>query len=148
MSTILFYRINDPYGEFSNFAPFPIKLDGKTWPTSEHYFQAQKFADMKDKEEIRKAKGPMDAARMGRDRNRTLRRDWDRVKDNVMYEVVKAKFIQHTALRELLISTGDTKLIEHTENDRYWADGGDGSGQNMLGLILMRLRAEFAKGQF
>ena len=44
--TINFYSVNDEYGEFSNFAAFPIKLKGKHWPTSEHYFQAQKFLDI------------------------------------------------------------------------------------------------------
>jgi len=32
------------------------------------------------------------------------------------------------------------KLMEHTSRDTYWADGGDGSGENMLGIILMRVR--------
>jgi predicted NAD-dependent protein-ADP-ribosyltransferase YbiA (DUF1768 family) len=40
---IRFYSVGDEYGEFSNFAPYPITLGGKRWPTSEHYFQAQKF---------------------------------------------------------------------------------------------------------
>ena len=44
MKRILFYRVNEPYGELSNFAPFPFELKGKRWPTAEHYFQAQKFA--------------------------------------------------------------------------------------------------------
>lgn len=42
---INFYSTSDDYGDFSNFAAWPIKVDGKTWPTSEHYFQAQKFLD-------------------------------------------------------------------------------------------------------
>ena len=42
----------------------------------------------------------------------------------------------------MLMGTGDAKLVEHTENDDYWGDGGDGSGKNMLGQILMRIRAE------
>lgn len=49
---INFYSTGDDYGDFSNFAAWPIKVDGKTWPTSEHYFQAQKFLDEKYREEI------------------------------------------------------------------------------------------------
>ena len=41
---IHFYSPRDEYGCFSNFFAAPIRLGGKTWPTSEHYFQAQKFA--------------------------------------------------------------------------------------------------------
>ena len=58
-----------------------------------------------------------------------------------MYDAVYAKFTQHEELKELLLSTGDTKLIEHTENDAYWGDGGDGKGKNKLGLILMKVRS-------
>ena len=40
------------------------------------------------------------------------------------------------------MATGDAKLIEHTRNDKYWADAGDGSGKNMLGILLMKVREE------
>ena len=39
-----------------------------------------------------------------------------------------------------LLATGDSTIVEHTENDAYWGDGGDGSGKNRLGQILMRVR--------
>ena len=42
----------------------------------------------------------------------------------------------------MLLATGETLLVEHTANDNYWADGGDGSGKNRLGQLLMRLRDE------
>jgi ribA/ribD-fused uncharacterized protein len=141
-TSIKFYGANDEYGEFSNFARYSIKLDAKTWPTSEHYFQAMKFKDEHNQEMIRKAKSPMEAARMGRDRRRPLRRDWESAKDNVMFKAVMAKFTQHSDLRKLLLSTGDAKIIEHTEKDSYWGDGGDGRGKNRLGQILMRVREQ------
>ncbi len=139
-SVINFYSVNDECGEFSNFAPYPISLDGKTWPTSEHYFQAQKFEDDAYREKIRKTKSPMQAARLGRDRKQKLRRDWESVKIGVMRKAVLAKFTQHEDLRELLLSTGESKLVEHTENDDFWGDGGDGRGKNWLGRILMEIR--------
>lgn len=137
---INFYSVSDEYGEFSNFAAFPIKLKGKRWPTSEHYFQAQKFQDSSHQESIRKGRTPMIAARLGRDRKKKLRRDWESVKDNIMRDAVTAKFSQHEELRNMLLATGEAKLVEHTSNDRYWGDGGDGSGKNMLGRILMEVR--------
>jgi len=140
-STISFYSVQDEYGEFSNFALFPITLKGKRWPTSEHYFQAKKFLNLGDQEEIRRARTPMIAARMGRDRRRSLRGDWEAVKVSVMREALDAKFRQHADLTALLLSTGEATLVEHTENDDYWGDGGDGSGKNMLGRLLMDVRA-------
>jgi hypothetical protein len=138
--TINFYLTGEKYGPFSNFSRHPIKLAGKTWSTSEHYFQAQKFVGTQYEEEVRKIKKPSEAAKMGRDRSLPLRKDWESVKDNVMRDAVYAKFTQHEDLKELLLSTGNDKLVEHTVNDSYWADGGDGSGKNMLGIILMEVR--------
>lgn len=140
--SILFYSVSDEYGCFSNFAPYPIRLDGKVWPTSEHYFQAQKFQEEEHQEQIRKTKSPMIAARMGRDRKKPLRSDWEAVKDDVMRKAVRAKFAQHEDLRQVLLATGEATLVEHTANDSYWGDGGDGSGQNRLGHILTEVRAE------
>ncbi len=145
MKQIRFYRLNEPYGEFSNFSPQPIELKCQVWPTSEHYFQAQKFAGTEHEEAVRQAKSPMIAARMGRSRERPLRGDWETVKDDIMREALQAKFRQHPSLRSLLLQTGDAELIEHTRNDGYWADGGDGSGKNRLGELLMELRAELRK---
>ena len=139
---IEFYGVRAAYGELSNFAPFPIFLQGKRWPTSEHYFQAQKFAGTPHEEEVRRARGPRVAAEMGRDRKRPLRGDWEAVKDEVMLAALRAKFTQHADLRALLLGTGDARLIEHTANDSYWGDGGDGSGKNRLGALLMRVREE------
>lgn len=142
MGVIHFYSVSGEYGCFSNFSPHPIKLKGKTWPTSEHFFQAQKFAGTPDEKEVRLAKSPMIAARMGRSRKRPLRKDWESVKDQIMHEAVLAKFTQHADLREVLLATGNAKIVEHTENDHYWGDGGDSSGRNKLGQILMRVREE------
>jgi ribA/ribD-fused uncharacterized protein len=139
---IRFYSTRDEYGCFSNFAAYPIQLGGKTWPTSEHYFQGQKFDDEGHVEAIRQANSPMIAARMGRDRGKPIKKDWEAIKITVMTAAVRAKFTQHQSHRSMLLDTGDAKLVEHSEKDAYWGDGGDGTGKNMLGQILMRIRAE------
>ena len=142
MPRILFYATDKPYGEFSNFSRHSIVLDGLIWPTSEHYFQAQKFAGTPHTEEVRTQPTPMLAAQMGRRRDLPFRSDWNEVKDAVMMSGLRAKFAQHPELRALLMSTGNAQLVEHTTNDAYWADGGDGSGRNRLGELLMELRQE------
>lgn len=88
----------------------------------------------------------MIAARLGRSRKQKLRRDWEPAKVEVMRKAVLAKFTQHEELRSLLLSTGETKLMEHTENDDYWGDG-DGRGKNMLGRILMQVRESLRASQ-
>jgi ribA/ribD-fused uncharacterized protein len=67
------------------------------------------------------------------------------VKDDVMRVAVRAEFAQHADIRETLLATGSVQLVEHTGNDRYRGDGGDGSGRNMLGRILMDVRAELTR---
>lgn len=84
----------------------------------------------------------MVAARMGRSRKRPLRADWETVKDDVMREALRAKFSQHANARDLLLGTGDALIVERTKKDRYWGDGGDGSGLNRLGQLLMEVRKE------
>lgn len=140
MKEIKFYRVQDTFGEFSNFAPYPIILDALLWPTTEHYFQAAKFEDEFIKEVIRSIPRAIDAAKEGRKRIYTLRPDWETVKDDVMRKALRAKFRQYHSLKKLLVETGNAMLVEHTANDAYWGDGGNGSGRNMLGILLMQER--------
>lgn len=146
MTEIRFYSTRGDYGCFSNFSRHSVKLKGETWPTSEHYFQAQKFAGTPYETKVRKAQGPKEAARIGRDKANPLRRDWESVKENVMYDVLKAKFTQHHDLKAILLSTGDATLVEDSPVDWYWGCGANGRGKNRLGVLLMRLRDELKKG--
>lgn len=140
---IYFYGVSEkPYGCFSNFAAYPFELDGVIWPTTEHYFQAQKFAGTEHVEELRAVTSPMVVARMGRSRSRPLRADWNEVKDDVMRRAVLRKFETHADIRELLLGTGDEELVEKTSDDYYWGCGTDGTGKNMLGKILVEVREE------
>ena len=141
---IYFYRINEvPYGVFSNFSAHPFTRGGQLWPTSEHYFQAQKFVGFSEhQDEIRLAATPMKAAEKGRERHRPLRKDWNAVRDDAMRCALAAKFAAHPELTELLLATGDETLIEKTTNDYYWGCGTEGTGKNRLGELLMELRNE------
>lgn len=141
---ILFYNRDEPYYEFTNFYRARVKLDGKWWPTTEHYFQAQKFVGTPYVEQIRKLEAPRMAFNLSRNPQvaRWRREDWEQEKVNVMYKALLAKFSQHEKLRNLLLGTGHRELIEHSPYDRYWGDGGDGTGENMLGCLLMKVRGE------
>lgn len=140
---IYFYSTKGPFGCFSNFVAAPFTVDGKLYRTSEHYFQAMKFVPHEEiMEEIRACASPMVAAGKGRSRARPLRKDWEAVKDDVMRDAVRHKFRAHPPLRAILLSTGAAVLVERTARDSYWGDGGNGSGKNMLGRILMEVREE------
>lgn len=144
---IKFYLKGDAYGEFSNFAAFTFQLDGKRWPTSEHYFQAQKFVDEAYQEKIRTANSPMTAAQLGRSREFPLRSDWESVKVEVMRRAVQAKFASHEELTKLLLSTGDEQIIEDAARDDFWGCGAAGNGKNWLGRLLMELREQLREAE-
>ena len=166
MEIIHFYGEKNAYGEFSNFYPSPITIDGVRYPTVEHYYQAQKFLgpdatprsieyaqlitnqSTPNKAKVlagQKVKGGYkwvlelnDAIRNYSDVH--IRSDWEDVKDNVMRKGVFNKFSQNQNLLKALLLTGDKMLAEHTSRDKYWGDGGDGTGLNMLGRILVETR--------
>ena len=137
---IYFYSTHGTHGCFSNFSAHGFELDGAYWPTSEHYFQAQKFVGTEHVELIRAAKTPKQAANMGRERTRPLRADWESVKDDVMRRAVLRKFETHADIRTILLATGDEEIVENAPRDYYWGIGANGSGKNMLGKILVEVR--------
>lgn len=138
-----FYSSFEKYFEFSNFYLSSFYLDSQEWKSVEHYFQAQKTLDIKQKEKIRNLDTPREAKRLGR--KISLRPDWEEVKMKVMEDACRAKFTQIQALRKLLLSTGEKKLREHTKGDRFWGDGGGNKGLNQMGRILMKLRGDLRK---
>ena len=127
---------------FSNSAPFPVEIDGEMRASTEHYYQAQKFTDPELRAKISAGKKPVVAKKLAGKRMNAVRPDWSELKDAVMERAVRAKFEQHAALRDLLLSTDEEDLAEAASSDYYWGVGADSSGQNRLGLLLMRVRSE------
>lgn len=140
---VYFYNKHEPYYEFTNFyRGGTIFLDSCQWPTSEHYFQAQKFVGTPYVELIRDTSWPREAFNLSRDPkvSKWIRSDWEEVKVDIMRKVLFAKFTQSKHLKSRLLGTGDRELVERSPYDGFWGDGGDGTGQNRLGKLLMELR--------
>ncbi|GAB4855879.1 hypothetical protein Ancab_024518 [Ancistrocladus abbreviatus] len=157
-SIIFFYKTWDPYGALSNFSPHPIQMPDESgnyisWPTVEHYYQAHKFVGVEDSaaldcvENIKAARSPEEAARIGRKMQRQrpdlVRSDWDTIKIEVMYRALKCKFSVYPHLNTMLLSTAGSVLIEASPHDLFWGGGREGEGLNYLGRLLMQLRSEF-----
>ena len=143
-SRINFYEETGTYGCFSNFYMTPFNYAGVDWKTSEHAFQGMKFEGTVHMNSVANLSYPGEAAQVGRDRSLPLRSDWEEVKDRIMEEVLYAKFKQNLEIRRVLLSTAGKMIVEHTVNDAYWGDAGDGSGKNMLGKTLMKVREALA----
>lgn len=148
--TIYFYKAWQPYGCFSNFSPHPIEIEGVSWPTVEHYYQAQKFVGSVDEAiipSIHTAPSPEKAAALGRSTCVQLRPDWELVKIDIMQAAVRQKFLTHASIRKVLLVTGDEILVENSPTDYFWGCGADYTGQNHLGKVLMSVREEIRQIQ-
>lgn len=127
------------YSFLSNFSKSPIELDGELYATVEHAFQAAKTDVASEREKIRNLANPNWAKKAGM--KVTLRPGWDEKRVPVMRALLVKKF-STMKLAEKLIATGDRPLFEgNWWGDVYWGTVG-GSGENILGKLLMEIRAE------
>jgi ribA/ribD-fused uncharacterized protein len=169
--SIEFYRANEkPYGAFSNLYRREIEINGSRLQTVELAYQSLKPRDPRVRDWLLSAPAPSlvalaahtlssdDAdptAIMGRTADALLgfhtRPGWSRLRYPWMFACLQAKFSQHVDLRELLLSTGDSRIVEAGRIDddagRRWGFV-NGRGQNYLGRVLMRIRAELAGTAF
>lgn len=142
--SIKFYKTNDPYGFLNNFKKARMFIGGRWWNNVEASYQAAKTSIREEEDAIWACATPREARDLGQ--KVKMRHDWNQVKDQAMYECVMAKFLQHPELRKQLMETGNEELIEESPVDAYWGCGKDGTGKNMLGKTLMRVREEL-KGE-
>lgn len=131
----------DKYRFLSNFYPSEVEFEGIAYYSVEAAYQAAKTLD----EEIRKSfieLSPGEAKRKGI--GIQLREDWEKIKLGIMEELVRKKFENNNALRNKLLAT-DSAYLEETNHwkDKFWGIY-DGDGENHLGKILMKIRAELA----
>lgn len=137
----LVVRVEQFQGEYSwlsNFWPAEV-LDelGIMYPTVENAFQAAKTMDKQAREQIA-TMGPGKAKRFARKLD--LRSDWEEVKVGIMEILLEMKF-SIPELREKLMATDDMELIEgNWWHDTFWGVY-KGEGQNTLGKLIMKIRA-------
>ncbi|MER9351990.1 NADAR family protein [Mesorhizobium sp. M0514] len=147
VAEIRFYRASEkPYGIFSNLFRRPIEFEGDVFPTSEHAYQAGKARKPEVRKWLMQAPSPALLAMAAHGLYYwDVAPGWSKTKFDRMRRVLEAKFTQHPDLRDRLLSTGDLRLVEaatvDNEVNRLWGEV-NGVGQNMLGTLLMELRAK------
>ncbi|MCS5712405.1 NADAR domain-containing protein [Candidatus Berkiella aquae] len=150
-----FYDAAQPLFCLTNFSRHPVTIDGITYPTTEHYFQAQKFlTNQGDNRQAflnsvrTRGNGPMDALAIAREWTQRWTKQqwqqWDARKEAVMEMALRAKLVQHPSIRNELLNTGNSCLVEDTaqRNEAVWGWGNDGNGTNKLGKLWMKIRNE------
>jgi ribA/ribD-fused uncharacterized protein len=147
---VRFYRANEkPHGAFSNLYRRTVTFEGREFPTAEHAYQAGKASKASVREWILSAPSPSLVAMAAHGLYTwDIVPNWSRIKFERMRAVLRAKFTQHEDLRALLLATQDKRLVEagRTNNavNRLWGEV-NGKGMNMLGVLLMEIRAELRK---
>lgn len=134
-------EFKNQYFFLSNFYEYPIYYNKLVFCNAEAAFQAQKVINEKDQYKFINLNASQ-ARKLGK--TVQLRKDWEEIKDNVMYEIVKRKFTINKELQQKLLETKEEELVEgNWWHDTYWGvDSKTGIGQNKLGKILMKVREE------
>lgn len=165
---------SDDYYEFTNFWPTekPLVIDGHPWRTTEHYFQACKFAPGSEEwiniQQKKTVKMTYTEKKTGKwvTKEFDLRHpgqvfsyiraimdakpvalqytnnQWSNIKDQVMLKALRAKAQQSHGFRQLLSKSDQKPLFETSDKDDYWGTGKHHNGQNRLGALLMQVRDE------
>lgn len=150
----VFFRTREKWGEFSNMcAGFPLVVQAEQFRTSEALYQALRFPDHPDIQElIRAEKSPMAAKMVAKGNIEKTRSDWDDVRVGIMRFSVAVKCVQHTVkLSKIFEESGTMPIVEKSRKDPFWGaletEGGMLEGQNVLGDILMDIRARVFDGR-
>ena len=141
---ILFSSRNHQWSWLSNMAIDPfLDQNGTEWRSVEHFYQAAKAINNRDRDQIRMAASPFDAKRLG-GRLANCRKDWKTYRVTAMRRALALRFHAGAPSSERLLKTGDQALVHDTPwgrtGDPFWGNGRDGRGRNLLGEMLMEQR--------
>jgi len=144
---VVFYKTKEAWGGLSNMcAGFPLVVEGHLYRTSEALYQAMKFPDHPEIQEmIREQLSPLLAKNKTKPYKHLIRKDWDQVKVDLMRHTLRVKLEQYPdTFGDLLMATGSRPIVEKSRKDRFWGavEREDGLlvGQNVLGKLLGELR--------
>jgi len=145
----LFVCRSDSEELLGTYSPHSFTLDDKLWATIEHYFQAMKFETVSPDyfEKIRLCDSPKQARKLGRSRFKKIRPDWLKVKRVVMTRAVYTTCRAHPEVAQVLLGSGESKILENSQYDYYWGCGRDRLAENTYGKVLMDVRAKIKKEQ-
>ena len=149
---VLFYSENKENGNYSNFAPFPIVIDGKIFLCNEQYIMFSKallFGDIETAQLIMASSNPVEIKKLGRLVKNFNEKMWHNEINRIADNCNVVKFTSYPKLKAMLLATGDKIIAEASPYDKIWGIGVDTEvgkdrskwqGTNILGESLMRVR--------
>ena len=131
-------RLND----LSPFSAHEVEIGGEIFKTAEHAYHALRIKPGPEQEQIKNATSPLEAWTICQKYKNTdlLIDDFDKLA--LMEKIFRAKLTQHESVREVLLLTKDRELIKQHDQDKFWGQQADGSGENQMGKLWMKLREE------
>ncbi len=133
------HDINELLGSAS---AHPFTLDGKEWPTVEHYYQAMLFNSETLQDRIREQATAIDAIAFTKWRFFQKKSGWKKLRKVLMTRAVYTKCKTYPAVAEALLATGDKKLVENSAYDYFWGCGRDRRAENTYGVVMMNVRSK------
>ncbi len=140
-SQVFFYE--QDFYVLSNFSAFKLWWRELHFDTSEQAYHWEKFPDAPQVQwEIAQSVSAHEAFKIAEQNKSRRRPDWDAIKVDTMLAILRAKAEQHEYVRRKLLATGERELVENSWRDGFWGWGPDRNGQNHLGRLWMKVRAE------
>jgi N-glycosidase YbiA len=125
----------------SPFSAHEVEIDGVIYKTAEHAYQTLRMMP-EVREQVINTTSPKDAWRMAQKFKEEGKLDPHHEKDVLMEKIFRAKLAQHPDIREILVASGKRELLKVYPTDYYWGTGADGSGENRMGKLWMKIRDE------
>lgn len=143
-------------GPFSQWYPSTFVVDGVTYNCAEQYMMAQKallFKDLTAHAKIMSTDSPKEQKKMGREVRNFQVHKWEKRAKQVVKDGNLAKFGQNPDLKQVLLETEGTTLVEASPYDKIWGiglaeddpkaqDRSQWQGENWLGEVLTQVREE------
>ncbi len=142
------------HGPFSQWHPSKFDVDGVTYKCMEQYMMANKamlFDDSVCLKKILDSHSPREQKHLGRTVIGFNKTTWNGVARQIVKDGNYAKFTQNSDLKQLLLDTVGTTLVEASPYDKIWGiglteddpkrlDKKNWKGTNWLGQVLTEVR--------
>lgn len=125
-----------------NFSAHVVEIWDKKFQTSEHAYQWKKFANSNPEiaNKIFEAISPNEVKKISDAHKSEIASEFCSSKIEIMEEILRAKTAQHEKVRRILEESGNKTIIENSPIDSFWGAGPDGTGENVLGKLWMKIR--------
>jgi ribA/ribD-fused uncharacterized protein len=136
------YFYTPAYYALDNFSAHVVEIWGKKFQTSEHAYQWKKFENVLPDvaEAIFNATSPGAVKKISDAHKADVPEEFRMKKIEMMEEILRAKVDQHEKVRKILKESGTKTIVENSPTDNFWGIGPDGTGENALGKLWMKIR--------